>query len=198
MLYITVRSRLKQAGLLLGISLLCTMLGIAARYSLLGARVEPGPLPSDVIVVLAGEPTRDRYATALVAQGVAPRVLSTLVDPQCVRAGRLPQVCASGVRSTVDEALLMHTELAAERVQQVTVVTSNYHTLRAAVIFRIVFIGSGIQVSMVAPPGPPPDSRNIISEVKKFFPSVGAAIIGRLSPALYQRIAQQFRGETRL
>jgi hypothetical protein len=96
-------SSLEQIGLLLGISLLCSMLGIAVRYSLLRVRVEPKP-SSDVIVVLAGDAARDRYATALVAQGVAPRVLSTLVDPQCVRAGQPPQVCASGVRNTVDEA----------------------------------------------------------------------------------------------
>lgn len=190
-------SLLRQVGLLLSISLLGTVLIIVAPYSPLGARVEHDPLPSDVIVVLAGDSERDRYAAALVAQGVAPRMLSTLVDPQCVRAGQPPQVCASGVRSTVDEALLMHTALAAERVQRVTVVTSNYHILRAAVIFRIAFIGSGIQVSMVAPPGPPPGHEMIISELKKFFPSVGAAAIGRLSPMLYQWIGQKIHGETR-
>src|SRR4051812_48026185 len=112
-------------------------------------------------------------------------MLSTLVDPQCVRAGQLPQACASGVRNTVDEALLMHAALAAEQAQQVIVVTSNYHIFRAAVIFRIVFIGSGVRVSLVAPPGPLPNSEEIFSEVKKFFPSIGAAVIGRISPALY-------------
>ena len=69
----------------------------------------------DVIVVLAGHPERQVYAQALVKDGLAPRLLSTLVDPACMRTGRSAKACASGVRSTVDEALWMQRVLTPER-----------------------------------------------------------------------------------
>ena len=129
-------------------------------------------------------------ARSLVESDVAPRVLSTLVDSECVRAGRLPQTCASGVHNTVDEALLMRHLLTAERVRRFTVVTSGYHVPRATVIFWIVFIGSQIEVSVIAPPGSPPTGKKVTREMLKFLPSVGAAIIGRFSPLLYGWINQ--------
>jgi hypothetical protein len=146
-----------------------------------------------VIILLASKdnPNRAAYARSLVESDVAPRMLSTLVDPECVRAGSLPQACASDVRTTVDEALLMRRVLTAEGVRRATVVTSGYHVPRATVIFRIIFLGSGIQVSVVAPPaGLPPIGKRLAHEILKFFPSVAAAVVGRFSPPLYRWINQ--------
>jgi len=190
-------ARVRKIGLLLGTSFLGLVLAVIAVPFLGDCRIGAVPQPSEVIVVLAWDSTRDDYAVALVEGGIAPRLLSTLVDPQCVRAGRPPRDCASDVRSTVDEALLMRRALMAEGVQRATIVTSNYHVLRAAAVFSTVFIGSGIQVSVVAPPALFPSGWLLRSELVKFFPSVGAAVIGRLSPALYYWVVGQIREETR-
>ena len=175
----------------LGIGLFGVALVVVSVPFLPAYRIGAEPPPSDVIVALANKnrPERAAYARSLVERDVAPRMLSTLVDPECIRAGRLPQACASGVRNTVDEALLMRRVVTAEGVRRATIVTSGYHVPRATVIFRIIFLGSGIQVSVVAPPGSPRTGM-LIRELWKFFPSVGVAIIGRLSPSLYRWINQ--------
>ncbi len=159
---------------------------------LVGYRIGAEPPPSDVIVALESR-SRERahHAASLVARGVAPRMLSTLVDPVCSHTGQPPQSCASGVHNTVDEALLMRRVLTAERVRRATVVTSGYHVPRATVIFRIIFLGSGIQVSVVAPPRSPLTAKRLTREMLKLFPSVGAAVVGRFSPSLYGLINQQ-------
>lgn len=187
----------RKIGLLLGIGFLGMVLAVVVAPFLGDCQIGAEPQPSDVIVVLAWDSNRDDYAVALVERGIAPRLLSTLVDPQCVRAGQPPQACASDVRSTVDEALLMRRALMAEGVRRATIVTSNYHVLRAAAVFSTVFIGSGIQVSVVAPPALFPSGWLLRSELEKFLPSVGAAIIGRVSPALYYWAIRQVREATR-
>ncbi len=177
----------------LGIGLFGVALVVLSVPFLLGYRIGAEPSPSDVIVPLASKSRLERaaYARSLVERDVAPRVLSTLVDPECVRAGRLPQACASGVRNTVDEALLMRRVFTAEGVRRATIVTSGYHVPRATVIFWIVFLGSQIEVSVVAPPESPPTGKRLIRELWKFLPSVGAAVVGRFSPLLYGWINQQ-------
>lgn len=156
------------------------------------------PRPSDVIVALAGSPEREPYARALLERGVAPRLVSTTVDPACVRAGKPPRACPSGVRNTVDEALLMRRALLAEGVKRVMVVTSGYHRLRAAAVFEIAFFGSGVRVQVVTPPGAASGRTHLAEEAWSFVPSIAAAVVGRLSPQLYEwvvRIARPAGGE---
>lgn len=184
------RSGLWRAALWSGVGLLGGLLAVAWTALLLRDPPGAAPRPSDVIVVLAEEPERALYARTLLARGVAPRLLSTLVDPQCVRAGRAPEACPSGVRNTVDEALLARRALLPEGVRRVTVVTSRHHTLRAALVFKILFAGTGMEVSVVAPQGPLASDPEIAHELWSLVPSAGAAIIGRLSPSLYEWIAQ--------
>src|SRR4051812_6917251 len=155
-----------------------------------GAGADP-PSEADVIVALHGSSEREKFADKLVRQGVAPRAVSTLVDPDCVRAGHPPRSCPSLVRNTVDEALLMRRALPSQGVRRVLVVTSGYHRLRASAVFRIAFTGTGTQVWVVAPPGPFPDWTSIAHEVLSFVPSVAAAIVGRLSPSLYESILRR-------
>ena len=143
------------------------------------------PQPADVIIPLAKSVARDRYAALLAERGLAPRILSTLVDVTCLRERGVYALCATGVRNTVDEAFTMRRALARERVDRVMIVTSRDHVVRTAAIFTLVFFGTGVEVNTVATPlgvSPgTPDTREMLS----FFPSIGAAAIGRMSPELY-------------
>lgn len=151
------------------------------------------PQPADVIVVLAGKPERGRYAALLAERRLAPRLLSTLVDPDCLRKSEGRELCATGVRNTVDEALTMRLVLARERVDRVMVVTSRSHVVRAAVIFTLVFAGTGMDVNVVATPLGAPLGAPSVREVLSFFPSLGGAALGRLNPELYGWIMQYRR-----
>ena len=143
------------------------------------------PQPADVIVVLAGHEERARYAALLAARQLAPRILSTLIDTECLHESGVRELCATGVRNTVDEALTMRRILARERVDRVMVVTSRSHVVRTAAIFTLVFFGTGMDVNVVATPlgASPgvPSTREILS----FFPSLGGAVLGRFDPELY-------------
>jgi uncharacterized SAM-binding protein YcdF (DUF218 family) len=155
-----------------------------------GAGADP-PSEADVIVVLQGSPEREEFAAKLVRQGVAPRFLSTLFDPDCVRAGNPPHSCPSRVRNTVDEALLMRRALSSQGVRRLLVVTSNFHRLRAATVFKLAFRGTGTRVRVVAPPSPFPHWSSLAHEAWSFLPSAAAAIVARLSPSLYESIVQR-------
>lgn len=148
------------------------------------------PRPADVIVVLAGNPERARYATLLAERRLAPRILSTLVDTECLRESGVREFCATGVRNTVDEALTMRRVLARERVDRVMVVTSRSHVVRSAAIFTVVYFGTGMDVNVVATPlGASPGAPSV-REVLSFFPSLGGAVLGRFDPELYGCIMQ--------
>ena len=155
-----------------------------------GAGADPSS-EADVIVVLHGSPEREDFAAKLVRQGVAPRVVSTLVDPDCVRAGNPARSCPSHVRNTVDEALLMRRALPSQGVRRLLVVTSNFHRPRAAAVFKLAFLGTGTHVQVVAPSGPFPHWTSLAHEVWSFLPSTAAAIVGRLSPSLYESIVRR-------
>ncbi len=144
------------------------------------------PGPSDVVVFLAGGGgERAAYAHALATQGLAPRILSTRVDPTCGGDRQPERPCTSEVRNTLDEALLMARILPAEGVRTATIVTSRYHARRAAAIFAIVFLGRGIAVHVVAPPGPAPTGLLASEERWKLVPSAAAAVVARVAPSLY-------------
>jgi len=151
------------------------------------------PQPADVIVVLAGKPERARYAALLAEKRLAPRILTTMVDADCLSKSGVRELCATGVRNTVDEALMMRLVLARERVDRVMVVTSRSHVVRTAAIFTLVFAGTGMDVNVVATPlGAPPRAPSV-REVLSFFPSLGGAVLGRLNPELYGWIMQYRR-----
>jgi hypothetical protein len=141
-----------------------------------------------VAIALAGPPERLTQARALVAQGVAARVLSTTVLPGCAQGGHRPGGCRTGVRSTVDEAAVMRGVLRGQRVGRVVVATSRFHVLRTAAIFRLVFAGSGIEVRVVGAAGLPITMAMIRQEAWKLLPSIGAAMVARLSPGVYARL----------
>src|SRR5262249_53728603 len=131
------------------------------------------PQPADVIIALAGRRERAEYATLLVERRLAPRILTTVVDADCLSKGGARELCATGVRNTVDEALTMRLILARERVDHVMVVTSRSHCVRTAAIFTLVFAGTGMDVNVVATPlGAPPGAPSV-REVLSFFPSLG-------------------------
>ena len=148
------------------------------------------PQPADVIVSLAGRAERVRYAESLVERRLAPRILSTLVDTACLREREVRELCATGVRNTVDEALIMRRVLTRERVARVMVVTSRSHVVRTAAIFTFVFFGTGIDVNVVATPLGAYPGVPSGREILKFFPSVGGAVLGRFAPELYGWIMQ--------
>jgi uncharacterized SAM-binding protein YcdF (DUF218 family) len=151
------------------------------------------PQPADVIIALAGRSERAEYATLLVERRLAPRILTTVVDPDCLSKGSARELCATGVRNTVDEALTMRLILARERVDRVMVVTSRSHVVRTAAIFTLVFAGTGMDVNVVATPlGAQPGAPSV-REVLSFFPSLGGAVLGRLNPELYGWIMQYRR-----
>jgi uncharacterized SAM-binding protein YcdF (DUF218 family) len=148
------------------------------------------PQPADVIVVLAGHGERAQYAALLAERRLAPRILSTLVDTECLRESGVRELCATGVRNTVDEALTMRRVLVREGLDRVMVVTSRYHVVRTAAIFTLVFIGTGMNVNVVATPlGASPGAPSV-REILSFFPSLGGAVLGRFDPELYGWIMQ--------
>ncbi|MBX3234777.1 MAG: YdcF family protein [Nitrospiraceae bacterium] len=147
-----------------------------------------GPRPrADVVVVLAGEPERWNFANALIGQGYAPRILSTLTDPACLKSGALEAACRTGVRNTVDEAVVMRRVLSDGHVKRATVVTSDYHALRTAAIFAIVFAGSGIEVEILgASTSGTAQFARYGHELVSLGPSVLGALASRLSPPAYE------------
>lgn len=154
-------------------------------------RLAGGTSHPDVFIVLAGDSERAGYARVLLAQDPAARILSTLVDTRCAPLGDPDRACATGVRNTVDEALLMRRTLSQEQVRSATIITSRYHAPRAGGIFRIMFIGSGIQLQVVTPPGVASVPASLrVQEMLKFLPCIGAALLARLTPDLYERLMQ--------
>lgn len=151
------------------------------------------PQPADVVVPLAKDVARDRLAALLVAKGLAPRILSTVIDEACLREGGARELCATGVRNTVDEALTIRRVLFSERMDRVMIVTSRDHVVRAAAVFTLVFFGTGIDVNVVATPlGTSPGVLSV-RELLSFFPSLGGAVLGRFTPELYEWVMQYRR-----
>ena len=184
--------RARAAGIVL-VLLGVPALGIIAAFSRFERHVlaldSSRPERTDALVVLAGDAEREAYAVWLLEQGVASLALSTGVDPHCLRAGESRETCRTGIRNTIDEALVMRRILMAGPTRHATVVTSRYHLLRAAVVFEIAFAGSGVELEFIGPPDSKgPSVRVMKTEWLKLVPSVGAVIIGRVAPKLYDRL----------
>jgi uncharacterized SAM-binding protein YcdF (DUF218 family) len=146
----------------------------------------PDHLDADIIVPLAGSADRIEYAHTLWSRRVAPALGSTLVDRRCLhRLGPDPR-CATGVRNTVDEALVLRRFFEEERVTRAIIVTSRYHLARTRAIFSVIFAGTGIDVHFVATPDSSAVSHAVTKEVRSYLPSLGAAVVARMSPPAYE------------
>src|ERR1700683_5175417 len=142
----------RNRGGLLALALLGGLLvGLAARAGKF--LVVAAPLPSDVILVLAGETDRrPARALELLAQGYGRRVVLDVPAKaklyeftqiqlaqkyvQDLPQGALVSVCAIDGLSTRDESKDAEKCIAREGGKSVLIVTSDFHTRRALSIFR--------------------------------------------------------------
>lgn len=150
---------------------------------------EPAADRLEAVIVLAGAEDRWDFAERMVQQEHAPRILSTLVLPHCVSVGSDESACRTGVRNTVDEALVMRRVLESEHIRRAAVVTSDFHLLRAGAVFSLVFAGSGIRIDMV-PASQESRARvaQLAREMGMLGPSMGGAVLGRFLPSLYESL----------
>lgn len=127
-----------------------------------------GPVKADAILVLAGDSRGQRVRTAgeLVASGYAPVALvsgpmeiygvneADLAVRYAVRQG-FPAAHFEAVHvralSTLEEAQAFAPVLRQRNVRKLLLITSNYHTRRAAAVFRRV-LGPNVEVRSVAAP----------------------------------------------
>ena len=127
---------------------------------------EQSPVKSDVAIVLAGDARgrRIRRAGELIRQGFAPVALvsgpmevygvnEAVLAIQFAQNRGFPPEYFQAVRirahSTLEEARAFAPELRSRNVRSVLLVTSNFHTRRAAQIFRRV-VGGDIRFTAVA------------------------------------------------
>jgi hypothetical protein len=146
----------------------------------------PEGVVADVIVPLAGAPDRSAYARTLLRRQTAPNIASTLVDTRCLRTHGPNPVCATRVRNTIDEAIVLRRIFKEERFTSAIVVTSRYHLARAAAVFRIIFAGSETVVHFVATPEAHLIRTQVSREVKTYLPSLAGAVLARFVPSLYE------------
>lgn len=173
------------------IFLLIWVVTTRVSFNLYEERITTFPHPY-VIIVLGGEADRMVHAASLAKADMQIRMLSTCVDTQCLRTGLSPNMCATGVRNTIDEAVLMHRILLRDQIKAAIIVTSRYHAVRASSIFTIMFAGTGIQIQTVAPLSANSTLEQLsIQELVKYFPSVGGTLLARFTPDLYEWIRRQ-------
>ena len=146
----------------------------------------PEHVRADVIVPLAGSPDRSAYAETLFRRQTAPNIMSTLLDWRCLRTRGPGAACATHVRNTIDEAIVLRRILEEERFSRVIVVTSRYHLARATAIFAIIFAGSGTEVHFVASPENQLTLKQSNKEVTSYLPSLAVAVLARYVPVLYE------------
>lgn len=132
--------------------------------------VEDPLVKSDAIVVLGGDSVqgvRVEHAVALYRQGWAPKLLLSgpmlrtdfsevqLMDAQARRLGvpeRAIVKVPAFVDSTLEEALDLRPFLAEHDMRRVIVVTSDFHTRRARMVWRKALGDSGFQVNFSSAP----------------------------------------------
>jgi len=170
-------ARRRRVALLLGAALL--LLGLAAYFTrilwlgALGRALveDDGPAKADAVVVLGGDAWGMRLETAarLVRAGYAPVVLisgspgayevneADLAIPYIVRQGYPAEwfvALRNEAMSTREESFVLLRELRQRGVHRVILVTSEYHTARAARTFRDAerALGFRLEMRMVAAP----------------------------------------------
>lgn len=126
--------------------------------------------PAQAIVVLAGdnrEGQRVRRGVELLQAGLAPRLVlsgaslrsnfseAKLMEQDALAFGAQPEQLLPAPHdadSTLEEALALRAVLARHNFRNIIVVTSNYHTRRARLIFRGVYQKQGTIVRVSAAP----------------------------------------------
>jgi uncharacterized SAM-binding protein YcdF (DUF218 family) len=154
-------------GLVIGLPLLL-MLVFIGLWGLGGILIVADPLQkADAIVVLSGgDDERIKYAAQLYNNGYGRYLILTETGirypgnplPATARAINLavdqgvpeevilaPEVV---VNSTADEAQIVKNTAEASDFSKLIVVTDPYHTFRTRLIFRSIFLGSGIKVTV--------------------------------------------------
>jgi hypothetical protein len=154
----------------------------------------PEQLEADIVVPLARGSDRTSYANLLVSQNVARHLGSSLVDPRCVREHGPHAACGTGVRNTIDEAIVLYRLFKEERFTRSIIVTSPDHLARATAVFAVIFAGSGIEVHVVASSQAGSSSERITQEAKSYLPSIGAAVLARFLPAVYEWSLRELLG----
>jgi uncharacterized SAM-binding protein YcdF (DUF218 family) len=176
------RKELRRLGLGLILLGVCSAFAVRFHRPLLEGyarlfRVDD-PAPSDAIVMLLGGlEARPRKPASLFREGPAPRVLLCTGPPAppgqlsealysartLVNLGVTPQAITpvqSPVTSTKEEAEAILAIARKDGMNRITVVTTSFHTVRAAWIFRKVFHGSGIETRIAAATDPLFDETN--------------------------------------
>ena len=137
------------------LGLLAVVIACLGLYMLKGARwlVVDEPHPADVILVLSGDEDRAHRAIELLREGYAPRVLIDIYDwtlwgahttdlARHFIASTAPEVaeridlCMMQADSTRTEATAATTCLRRLHARSILLVTSDFHTRRALMIFR--------------------------------------------------------------
>jgi uncharacterized SAM-binding protein YcdF (DUF218 family) len=181
---LTLKTALHWAG---AVAVMAAVAWAGLTYVVTHAEGElPDEVRADVIVPLAGLRERSVYANALLERGVAANLGSTLVDVRCLQGQARNVRCATGVRNTIDEALLLRRIFEEDKVSRAIVVTSSYHLARATAVFSVIFAGTGISVRLAAPPETPLSADSVSREVKSYLPTLGAAVLARLIPPAYE------------
>lgn len=170
---------------LVGLILALSLMGLRYSACYAGASL-PEHVVADMAVPLAQSQDRTLYAATLVRQGLAHHLGSTLVDRRCLQARGPQSACATGVRNTVDEALVLRRVVEEERFRRVIVVTSADHLARAASVFFIIFAGTGVNIHVVAPSEACPSLDSLAHELLSYVPSVVAAGLARVLPPAYE------------
>lgn len=161
------RFRAFLAGLLAGLLLAVLALALTARFLPHLLVVDGKPLPADAIVVLGGDydGSRLHQGLRLLDERFAPRLVLVAYSgregweavarrhcPSCTLAGR-PVAFLTGSTDTRTDAQLTLAHSRAAGLRTLLVVTSPYHTRRAALVFADVFAGSGIVTEVVSSGG---------------------------------------------
>ena len=170
----------KPKALIIGIILL-VLLAVSFRYAGVGIVVEDSPEKADLIIVLMGSgPDRILGAVDLYEQGYAPRIMMVenwqpgyeLLESRGVKLPRDAELAAAvgvqlGVpeeafvilpgdaRSTQDEASTVAEYLREKpEMDKILLVSSKYHSLRSAKIFRWALGDLDCEVKVISCPTP--------------------------------------------
>jgi uncharacterized SAM-binding protein YcdF (DUF218 family) len=210
------RSSIWRSRLLLGAAVLCVFLAVEwhSVLSLIGHSLidSEAPQSADLILVLGGDFWGPRViqGAELGKLGYAPLVLISSPPYAGLPEGELAEdflikrgypkemfaIFAHRATSTIAEAIVLKGELARRRAKQVLLVTSAYHSRRAAIVFRLFCPG----VHFISVPAPPseyhPENWWRQKESRGIFFSEWTKILGTVTIAypayLVSRIEARF------
>jgi uncharacterized SAM-binding protein YcdF (DUF218 family) len=169
------------------------------------------PRRADIILVLAGDFWGPRVlkAAELAKQGYAPLVLISGVPygsgtegdyaiPFLVKQGypaRLFESFGHHAHSTIEEAIALRGELARRRVKQVILVTSDFHSRRSAIVFRLFCPGLDFISVPGAEPAVHPDRWWMDDHSRALFYSEWSKILGTILMAYPRDLMRRLLGK---